>query len=119
MIPRVNLLDSRAFSPVWRWPMRKLLLGVLGLAGCAGAMRATESQFEPLSNGEFKYTARFHMQTPLDAYGDEVRKDMLDGWLDENHLCPAGYVITDRQIAKAGDFLGAPHGNVILRGRCK
>lgn len=90
------------------------------VSGCAATMiRGLDMELEPMAGGTFKFKAPFNsFDMPLDERGDAVRHQELDDWLAVNKLCPSGYVITDRQIAKANDFLGG-HGKVIEFGRCK
>ena len=78
--------------------MRKIifLMGIIALAGCAHQDKPAASSFTPVSGG-FVYQAYGDAAYPEQSKVAEAsRMKALQGYLDQNHMCPHGYKMTSR-----------------------
>jgi hypothetical protein len=99
-------------------PMASCLLAASLLTGCAWYARQTTTTFAVTESG-FEYKAIADADHRLDdPEGEKWRLGFLESYLEENHICPAGYTIRKRnailrQTEPGGDFY-----DVFYEGRC-
>ena len=83
--------------------MRKIifLMGIFALAGCAHQDKPASTSFTPVAGNGFVYQAVGDAAYPEQSKVAEAsRMKALQGYLDQNHLCPHGYKITSRTPAQ-------------------
>jgi len=88
--------------------MRKIffLMAILGLAGCAHEDKPASTSFAPVAGNGFEYKAYGDAAYPEHSKVAEAsRMKALQGYLDQNHLCPHGYKITSRTPAQVNSNL--------------
>jgi hypothetical protein len=90
--------------------MRKiifLMTATAALAGCAHQDKPASTSFTPVAGNGFVYQAVGDAAYPEQSKVAEAsRMQALQGYLDQNHLCPNGYKITSRTPAKV-------NGNIV------
>lgn len=96
---------------------RLLPLAVALVVGaCATIDRPAQSKFTPLPPDNGVRTFRYELLGHT-AYNDADHEKWLALAIAENHYCPAGYVITDRQSTRVERPLG-PDIRKFWTGRC-
>lgn len=94
------------------------ILAAITVSACSTIVEVDRMQitdFKPGPNGTFSFRAPAALQYPLDTpAGEQARLDMLQGWLTQNRLCPAGYAITSRQAIQRSAYVHDVH----YQGRC-
>ena len=95
--------------------MRKIafLLGLALLTACKADPARTS--FTPVDGTGFHYVAVGTAVHPAGSKSaEEYRMEVLQGYLQQYHLCPYGYRITDRRSTGINDALT----NIVYDGTC-
>ncbi len=99
-----------------------LFLLILSLTGCAQIGKQDYTKFEsfksPTGQQQFKYVAHgdiFHKDT--DPQTEISRMQWLQMWLDDNKLCPNGYIILERNLVNNGYYESI--NSAYYLGQCK
>ncbi|WP_293862452.1 hypothetical protein [uncultured Alsobacter sp.] len=96
------------------------LAATLALAGCDTYRRMKETTFTPLGGGVYTYTAKLGADSEQDIVDSEpFRISNLEFYLRENRLCPAGYVVEQRELLKTGESLRGAFYDAHYRIRCR
>lgn len=95
------------------------LAAVLTLAGCATAEKIELTRFAPTQDG-FVFTARADARYPAGNSEAEARRMwMLESYLRDNGICPAGYTIADRREVIVTRGLLGDIVDITYQGACK
>lgn len=90
-------------------------VAVLVLSGCDRATRNEDSTFLPDANGQtWQYVAKDQGYWQ----SEKQRNEWISQYLKMNHLCPNGYVITNRREVVTSDTLQGPIKAIYYEGRC-
>ncbi len=100
-----------------RWSI--LVPIALTVAGCTSANQHYLTEFEPLSDSEFRYEAKAdNIVRPVDDPSAEAqRMEWLNRYLASSQLCPNGYTITSRKVVQTQDLM-ADTFTIYYRGGC-
>ena len=95
------------------------MVSVALLSSCAAVDRPAMSQFEPLSENTFKYSAKADLIYRYDTSdGEKARMEWLEQYLSDNGLCKNGYRIDSRKaVLIRKDLLGDWH-DIFYYGHC-
>jgi hypothetical protein len=98
--------------------MASCLLAASLLVGCAWYERQTTTTFAVIENG-FEYKAIADADHKLDdPDAERWRLGFLETYLEENHICPAGYTIRKRSSILRETEPGGDFYDVFYEGRC-
>lgn len=89
------------------------------LASCTSYDQRMATNFMPLEDGKWRYQTFADAVQPLErASAEAYRMEMLEIWLGENNLCPAGYTIISKQpVKRSSGGLGDIY-DVYYEGAC-
>jgi hypothetical protein len=100
--------------------MRVLAFIALALvAGCGSFDREPHTvYFEPLESG-FKYVVKTNMLYPeASREAENVRMGWMEHYAEQNGLCPGGFAITERKVARGTAGIGAEAGQIFYTAQC-
>jgi hypothetical protein len=98
--------------------MAMCLLAASLLVGCTWYARQTTTTFAVTESG-FEYKAIADADHKLDdPNGEAWRRNFLETYLEENHVCPAGYTIWKRNPILRETEPGGDFYDIFYEGRC-
>lgn len=95
-------------------------LASLAMMGCAQHGKVFLTDFEPVDDNHFRFSAKTEMETyTLESpAAEKQRLEWLSEYLAERKLCPDGHRVTDRQAVKQAEHWFGDAYTIYYQGEC-